>query len=151
MLKARLANLDDSKDIFSWRHDIHTQKMSLQKKIFSIKEHENWFLQQINDKNILILILETHKNDKVGVVRFNTNNNIALISINISPPMRGKRLAKKCIELSIKYFERIYPSIKTVQAQILPINIPSIISFEKAGFIFKKTKKGINYYHYSKN
>ena len=108
MLKARLANLDDSIDIFSWRHDIHTQKMSLQKKIFSIKEHENWFLQQINDKNILILILETQKNDKVGVVRFNTNNNIALISINISPPMRGKRLAKKCIELSIKYFERIY-------------------------------------------
>ena len=151
MLTIRYAKKDDSIDIFNWRNDKHTQKMSLSKNIITKIEHDRWFNSQINNKKNIIFILELKKEltKKVCVVRYNIENDTALVSINLSPEMRGKKLAVKCLKHSMSFFKFHHPNIHTINAQILAINIPSIISFESVGFIHEKTINDILYYQYN--
>ena len=54
--------------------------------------HSGWFAASLINKNRLILICEEEiTNEKVAMARFEREGNRALISINLSPKMRGKR------------------------------------------------------------
>ena len=94
MLSVRLANLSDSKEVFNWRNDKTTRKMSHTNNIINWEEHNHWFGSNLDNNSQCLLICcieETH--EKVAAVRFNLQNNIAIISINLSPSMRGKGFA----------------------------------------------------------
>ena len=89
MINVRPANPKDCNDIFLWRNDINTRKMSTNMGNLDFDEHKSWFFDSLNYPQRLILICEDYKN-KIGMVRFDLIESKALISINLRPEIRGK-------------------------------------------------------------
>ena len=147
MISLRLANLSDSKEVFNWRNDITTRKMSHTNDIIDWQEHNHWFDSNLESKSQCLLICyieETH--EKVAAVRFNLQNNIAIISINLSPSMRGKGFAVPCLNGAIDYFISKFSSLSIIEAEIKPVNLASIKAFEAVGFVLNRQDKEIQYY-----
>jgi RimJ/RimL family protein N-acetyltransferase len=93
----------------------------------------------------LICYIEgTH--EKVAAVRFNLQNNIAIISINLSPSMRGKGFAVPCLNEAIDYFISKFSSLSIIEAEIKSVNLASIKAFEAVGFVLNRQDKEIQYY-----
>ena len=105
-LHIRKANLHDCEDIFKWRNDRLTRKMSKNIKEVEWNEHLNWYKETIKNKDILLLVCTDNKNfKKLGMVRFDILNNgkSSEISINLNPKERNKDHSTECIKKSIKF------------------------------------------------
>ena len=145
----RKANEDDSRDIFDWRNDELTRRMSHISGVTNWNEHSGWFAASLVNKNRLILICEEEStNEKIAMVRFDIEGNRALISINLSPKMRGKRKAKGCLSDAISFFKKSYSDVQFIDAEINSINIASQKSFIGAGFMLSRKEVNILCYEY---
>jgi len=145
----RKANEDDSRDIFDWRNDELTRHMSHTSDFVDWNGHSGWFAASLINKNRLILMCEEEStNEKVAMVRFDIEGNRALISINLSPKMRGKRKAKGCLSDAISFFKKTYSDVQFIDAEIKSINIASQKSFIGVGFVLLKEDGDVLYYEY---
>jgi|TARA_B100000787_G_C16113943_1_gene259400 L-amino acid N-acyltransferase YncA len=128
----RHACSSDSEDILAWRNDKTSRKMSLNKDIVSLDEHNLWF-ESSSDLNRVIYIGE---NDglKVGICRFDFNEKelCSKVSINMNPTVRGKGLGKVFLKSSVEMYldQTNYDLI----AKIKTDNIASKKIFSYAGF-----------------
>ena len=135
MIVVKPACDDDSKDIFIWRNDKLTREMSLTTDLVAWEGHELWFENTLkNDTRLLLMCIDTVINEKICVVRFDLDKNRALVSINLAPSMRGKGLAKRCLNDAIIFLKTHSPSIDTLDAEIKIINQASISTFQGVGF-----------------
>jgi len=132
---------EDGKLIMNWRNDETTRKMFYNNKVkiwdtFKTEFYECYF------KNIPLFAVMDNK--KISFVSFvKEEKEVYSISINIPPENRGKRLAGKILNKSLEYVQSNYKTISKIIAEIKIENLPSIKSFLRAGFVFKKddTKK----------
>ncbi len=134
MIKTRKAELKDSKVIFEWRNDELTRKMSHTKNIVEWEEHRAWFTSSLKNKNRLLLLCENNLK-KIAVIRFDINSTRALVSINLSPEMRGRGVSKQCLSESIKKFKNDFPQVVALDAVINPENTASQKVFKSLGFV----------------
>ena len=149
MINARLADEHDIKDIFGWRNDKNTRLQSHNSKEICWEDHEKWYKNSLKNKNIYMLLCEESVDkSKIGIVRFNIYEDFSVISINLSPQMKGMGLGFSCLKNSISRFKNDYEYIKYLLAEIKIDNIPSIKTFEKVGFIFEKKSNNINQYKF---
>ena len=149
MVVVKPARKDDSKEIFTWRNDKVTRQMSVTTEAIKWKEHKIWFENIIKDENYLILIcMRENTNEKISVVRFDINNKRALVSINMSPNIRGRRLAKNCLTESIKYLIKYKSTVKFLDADIKAENYASISTFEGIGFLLVSQEKDFLHFEY---
>ena len=86
--------------------------------------------------------------EKVAIVRFDVEDERALISINLSPKMRGKRKAKGCLRDAISFFQKYFSDVCFIDAEIKPINSPSQQSFMGVGFVLVREDTDVLYYEY---
>jgi len=148
MITIRKAKIEDCKDVFDWRSDHVTVKMSHSKEAPKWDQHKLWFQKAILNKNILMFICEDSIQDnKIGVVRFDVNSIDALVSINLSPNMRGKGKSKLCLDASITKFKTLFPKVKKINAEIKKENILSENLFKSAGFTFYKYENNVILYY----
>jgi L-amino acid N-acyltransferase YncA len=137
----------DSLEIRLWRNDRKSIFYSKNKKKITLEAHSKWFEKTLNDKKIKIYIgylVKKKLKKKVGVVRFNIKNKYALISINLNPIMRGKKLSHVLLDAAIKKFLK-FKKIKLI-AEIKKNNLASINCFMKTKFYFLKSINQCNYY-----
>ena len=147
MITIRKAQIEDCKDVFDWRSDHVTVKMSHSKEAPKWEQHKLWFQKAIFDKNILMFICEDRiPRNKIGVVRFDVESIDALVSINLSPNMRGKGKSKLCLDSSITKFKILFPKVKKINAEIKKENTKSESLFKSVGFTFYECKNKINVY-----
>jgi len=134
--------------LFNWSNDSLVRQQSFNPNRISLEEHKNWFFNKLKDTKYLILIAEIN-NEAFGVVRFEINNEDAIIGISIDKNYRGKGLAGKLLKQASNYFINVYH--KPVLAYIKKENILSIKSFKKAGYKFYKeeTVNGFESYVFS--
>lgn len=143
------ATEDDSKIIFAWRNDEKTRAMSRTTNEIDWEEHSKWYEATLQNENCCVLMCSNAKtNQQMAVVRFDVEDEVAQISINLSPFMRGKGLANTCLSEAITYFSAIFKSVSCIEAEIKPINIASRKAFEGAGFGFKKESDGMDVLEY---
>lgn len=136
-ISIRQAQVFDSKEVFLWRNDELTRKMSHLSDLVQWETHTEWYEHSISQAQRLLLICEYPEEDvKVGMVRFDFDHEFAqaTISINISPEQRSKGYAKACLHSAIAYVQATYPECKELSAEIKRINKASIHSFEGLGF-----------------
>lgn len=127
------ADETDCKDLWVWRNHPEIRKNFFNDKIVSWKEHEAWFRSQREDKNTPIFIAALGK-DKIGVIRFETSDNIAKVSVNLNPDHLGKSLGWQVISLGTNEMLKSDARIKNVIAEIKRENIASQKAFVKAGY-----------------
>ena len=149
MIKIRKVKAEDCKDLFKWRNDKTTIKMSHNSHEIPWNEHKKWFNATINDSNKLIFICEDSFNySKIGVVRFDINKDNAFISINLSPIMRGKGKSSLCLNASVNKFIKLFPDVLSIHAEVKKENIVSSKLFIKCGFKLYKIDNYIYNYQY---
>lgn len=150
MLSVRRADEADSKDIFEWRNDELTRKMSHATDRVEWDGHCRWFASSLANEERLLLICETKDgSQKVGIVRFDFNDQNALISINLSPAMRGRGYAKQCLLEAIVYFKAQYLNSFPIVAEIKVQNLASKYTFEGVGFELTYVEGDVLHYRYS--
>jgi RimJ/RimL family protein N-acetyltransferase len=149
MIKIRKAAAQDCQDLFNWRNDPKTIQMSHNNDSVTWDEHKIWFSDKVKSINTLILICEDYLDfSKIGVVRFDLHENFSLISINLSPDMRGKGKSSLCINAAIKNFKELFPEIKSIYAEVKKQNLISSKLFKKCGFKLEKDKNDVYLYLY---
>ncbi len=132
---ARLATMEDRKEIWEWWNDPTTRKMMKDNATVPWETHCRWFDELLSDKHRVLCIGET-PSGKVGVVRFDFRApGIFEVSINFNPMFRGKGLAAALINSSIPLLQQRHPVSKLVAA-MKKWNDPSRKTFARAGFSF---------------
>ena len=150
MPNVRKANESDSRDIFDWRNDELTRQMSHTTDLVGWGGHSAWFAASLtNTKRLLVICEDEETDEKVAIVRFDVKDERALISINLSPQMRGKRKAKGCLRDAISFFQKCFSDVRFIDAEIKSINISSQQSFMGVGFVRVKNDADVLYYEYA--
>tara|TARA_B100001059_G_C17344348_1_gene337453 strand:+ start:51 stop:506 length:456 start_codon:yes stop_codon:yes gene_type:complete len=150
MPNIRKANESDSRDIFDWLNDEQTRRMSHTTDLVEWDGHSAWFAESLaNTKRLLVMCEDESTDEKVAIVRFDIEDERALISITLSPKMRGKRKAKGCLRDATSFFQKYFSDVRFIDAEIKPINIPSLHSFMGVGFVLVKEDADILYYEYA--
>jgi RimJ/RimL family protein N-acetyltransferase len=149
MINTRVASITDSRDIFEWRNDELTRKMSHTSDIVEWEGHSAWFESSLENKNRLILLCESiNELKKIAVVCFDINFRRALVSINLSPEMRGKGISKQCLSKSIENFKNRFPQVVALDAEIKLENIASQRVFKSIGFVNVRDDFSTLYFEY---
>ena len=150
IINTRIAETKDSKMIYEWRNDELTRKMSHTEDYIEWEGHSKWFASSLTKSNRLLLMCEVADYDEsVAMVRFDVEAKNALVSINLSPQMRGMGLSKICLSEAINHFSIEYGDVISLSAEIRSPNIASIKIFEGIGFVKVRDNKQTLYYEYT--
>jgi RimJ/RimL family protein N-acetyltransferase len=125
---------------FEWVNDKSTRENSFSSEPIPFETHKKWWKAKMDDKNSLYLIAEI-KGQPAGIVRFDKkeDSDNYTIGINIGCSYRGLGLSHELLKRAWSSFFDIHDA--SVEAYIKQENIPSIKSFEKAGFqLVKETE-----------
>jgi RimJ/RimL family protein N-acetyltransferase len=147
-LKTRRAELSDCLDLFRWRNDPLTLKMSIHSTPLEYGPHEEWFLASLQNPLRMIFIVQNRRGEKVGMTRFDVNleRRVATVSINLNPEFRGKKLSSLVLDLSCKSF---FASGKKMdlEAVVRFDNQASIRCFQQCGFEKQVSNSGFYLFH----
>ena len=119
----RRADLSDCKEVFKWRNDDITRQMARSSEVVLWEDHLRWYNSSLANEDQLLLICEGKSNVKLcklGIVRFDfiDGTKKSMISINLSPNVRGKGYARECLKKSISYMNKEKPNCEIVNADI---------------------------------
>jgi spore coat polysaccharide biosynthesis protein SpsF len=146
-VKLRLAREEDCDLLFKWVNDPDVRKNSFNNKEISYEEHVEWFYRKINSPSSCVFIAYNGKENPIGQIRVEIEDNIGIISYSISEPYRGRGYGT---ELLFKLPEKIKEKevcVKILKGKVKKDNLPSRKAFLKAGY--EEKDKG-NYFEYIK-
>ena len=133
-VEVRRAIASEGIDVWPWRNHETTRKYFFDKSQLCLDEHIQWWNKSLTDPS-RILLLGSSRGIDFGVVRFDFMDAEKVIaSIYLNPWMTGKGLGRALLITGLAWLIDNYPELKSVLAEIVPENIPSIRLFESVGF-----------------
>lgn len=136
-LNLRPANHFDLQLLFNCKNDPTVLKSVFNTKIVTLDKHTKWFSSARENPDIKIYILEEDDN-RLGQVRINIADSIALIEYCIDEKFRGKGYGKKIISLLEEECQKIN-QVALLKAEVKKDNPASQKVFESLGY--DKTQK----------
>jgi len=131
-INLRHADFSDMNILLEWRNNIKVREKSFNSQIISKEEHGKWFNDVLTREDVILLIGALGKK-RVGQIRFNINEKIAKISVNVEPDSMGKGFGPILILKGSGFlFENT--DCEEIIAEIKLDNIASIKAFSKSGF-----------------
>lgn len=134
-LTLRKASSDDLFKVFELSNDDEVRRLSFISSKIDIESHKKWFKSKITNHSTFFLVAE-YSGEFVGQVRYEINDNEAVVGISISKEFRGLSLGDKILIKSAKLLSESFKEIRKIIAYIKKENIASQKSFEKAGYVF---------------
>lgn len=132
-LRLRHATLADADLIWRWANETGVRDSSFSSAEIPWSDHIDWYRRKLLDASTLIYIAEDAQGRPVGLVRFDQEDSVCIISVSVSANRRGKGLGTRLIQAGCEHlFETT--SAETVAAYIKPENMASIRAFKRAGF-----------------
>ncbi|HMN28463.1 MAG TPA: GNAT family N-acetyltransferase, partial [Caldilineaceae bacterium] len=129
----RPATSEDCRLLWEWANDPAVRAASFISKVIPWEEHVQWFQTKLKSPNAILWIVENSAQAPIGLVRFETNETEATISISLDQRFRNKGYGSNVIRLAIqKLFDT--SQVQVVHAYIRPENEPSVHAFRKANF-----------------
>ena len=120
--------------IWEWANDPETRSASFSTRPIPWENHVAWFSQKLKDPGCLFYLALDAKSTPIGQIRFQVDNNDAVISISLDSKQRGYGYGSKVIWLGAQQvFDRT--TVNSIHAYIRQDNEVSIRAFSKAGFI----------------
>ncbi|MDA9006834.1 GNAT family N-acetyltransferase [Litoricola sp.] len=131
-----LVTIEDIDDVFLWKNDPTSIQQSLNRESITWADHSDWFQQILRSANVCFLMCRSDLLDcKIGVVRFDIDASIAVLSINLDPQMRGLGFGYECLSNAIDFLAKNFKSVDVVQAKVRVENKISDRIFKKIGFV----------------
>lgn len=138
-VRLRAAAEGDCGLLFAWANDPETRKMSFNSKAIPRPDHDAWFARRMTDPGTRLLIAVDPFGNPLGQVRFQKDNDGAVLSISVAPEHRGRGLAPKIARsgafevLDSRWTDRVL-------AWVIAGNEASTRTFQKAGFTPGQTR-----------
>lgn len=133
-LKLRDVVGEDARLLWDWANNPATRSASFSTAPIPWESHFEWLSQKLVDPNSWFFVAVDSNSRPIGQVRFQVDNDEAVISISLAPKERGHGYGSKIIWLGS---QRIFDisSVAVIHAYIRQDNETSIRAFSKAGFI----------------
>jgi UDP-2,4-diacetamido-2,4,6-trideoxy-beta-L-altropyranose hydrolase len=132
-IRLRLICESDCRLLFEWARDPEARAASFRSADISWDEHSHWFVERMQDPDSVIYIGENSAGEPVGLVRFQIRGDSAVLSVNVSPGVRGRGWGRELITFSTNSLVRSR-SVRRVDAYVKPGNEASVRLFEASGF-----------------
>ena len=134
----RKVKASDINLLFNWANDEEVRKQSFSTGKIDFETHKIWFQNKLKNKNSIMYIAEID-NTPFSLIRFDKENDHAVIGILLDKNWRGKSLSVPVLKKATELFQQKNPL--PVYAYIKETNTPSIKAFKHAGYIFHKKQK----------
>lgn len=142
---------DDIHDVFNLSNEDYVRKFSINKNNITWEEHVDWFENIINSNNNIFYVVTDFNNNFLGQLRYNIEDNLAVVSISLCKSITGKGLSKKFLDQSLNLIKDERKDLKSIMAYVSNKNIASKSLFEKVGFLLQDDNNGMLKYVYSIN
>ena len=136
MIYLREAEQADIKLLFAWANDPTVRKNSFKTDLIPYEDHRQWFERIMADDKVLLYIM-MDKENPVGQIRLNLENDSAEIGYSIAAEYRGKGYGHKILQLIVDEVKEHHPGIMTLIAKVKPDNLASKKLFESEGYEMK--------------
>lgn len=123
----------DIDDVYQLSNDETVRSNSFSIAKIEYSNHVKWFLNKLKDKNSLFIIARIG-GIFAGQVRYQIEDNNAVIGISIHKSFRGFGLGEILLSQSIKILKSKFPNTKKIIAHVKTENIASGKMFLKAGY-----------------
>ena len=132
-LKLRLVREDDRQLLFEWADDPAARAASFHSATFSWEGHVRWFSERLRDPGSVIYIGENAAGKPLGLVRFHIKGEIAVLSVNVAPEVRGIGWGRKLIAFATHALVRAH-SVQRIDAFVKLGNDASVRLFDAIGY-----------------
>jgi len=127
------AGIADINDIFEWRNHPDIRKNFFNQELLLRDEHKKWFVAILKDPDVTVYMVYYRK-EKIGTIRFESENSVIKTSVMLNPLFLGKGLGSQVIKLGVERYIMEKKPVMQIIAEIKKENLVSIKAFEKAGF-----------------
>lgn len=134
MVKVRPAVEGDSLALWEWRNDPLARANSLTSDEVSFARHAAWYANSLASPTRRIYIGLDNELDRIGMVRFDRDDERAIVSINLAPHARGHGLSAPLLAAALETFHAEHPAVVELIAEIKESNTSSLRLFASAGF-----------------
>jgi UDP-2,4-diacetamido-2,4,6-trideoxy-beta-L-altropyranose hydrolase len=151
-LRIRPVEESDCRLLWEWASEPEVRAFSLSPEKIPWESHRKWFMSKMRDANCFIFIGVDAKDEPVGQVRFDVNQDReAEVDITIGRSRRGHGYGTLLLDMATEQLLRISP-VRAVHAFIRPSNNASARAFEKAAFerVGEETVKANKVLHYAR-
>jgi RimJ/RimL family protein N-acetyltransferase len=133
-MSLRPAKIEDARPLFEWRNAPETRQYFNDVAPIEWSAHVTWLQNLLRDhrRHLLIGMVQDRP---VGVLRYDVEDDVAVVSIYLVPGQSGRGLGTELLRRGAAWARNSLPSVTRLAAQILPENVGSIRAFTKAGFI----------------
>lgn len=149
ILNLREMKKDDIPIIYEELNQKYVEKYCCNEKEEQKEAYEKWYNFVLNSPYYVMYIVTNKEEEFLGIIRFELDKKIGIISIYLLPKIRGKNLSEILITNAINKV-KTEKKIEIIEAYILKENEVSIHIFEKLGFQFFKNEdyEGIKHKKY---
>lgn len=140
------ATIADALDVLAWRNNAVSRRMSGSSELINEANHLEWFEKVIeNPKTIMLIASDELVKAKIGMVRFDLNDDLssAEISININPEYRSKGYGHQCLLHATDYVSVACPACRVILAVVRVENLASVRAFSSVGYREVTRKSGL--------
>ena len=132
-LALRRAVSADAEILWEWSNDPTTRAQSFQSAPIPLDSHVRWFEARLGDPACHFWVAEACGRVPVGCIRFDADQDAAVVSLNLAPGYRGRGIGRQLLQLACRQFFRT-SSAAAIRALIKSGNTASIRTFLSCGF-----------------
>jgi len=133
-LRLREIKEGDCRLLWEWANDAQARRMSFSQNPIPWEEHVRWLKEKLASPSTVFYMACREDGTAVGEVRYELEEDRAVLSISISPKFRGNGYGKHALLMATEQLFQRSSSTKAVDAYVKPENTTSIQLFESAGF-----------------
>jgi UDP-2,4-diacetamido-2,4,6-trideoxy-beta-L-altropyranose hydrolase len=131
------AKPEDTEITYKWASDPEVRKWSFNTNPIVFEKHKNWFSEKVKDTNCIYFIARMN-NESIGSIRFDLEDNKAIISYLLDPAFHGRGLGqalliKGCKTFSVLNFKE--NQLSEIIGYVSKENFASRKVFENIGFV----------------
>lgn len=132
-VELRHASRTDESALLELANDPVIRRASFSDAVITAEEHRRWLAERLRDPHT-VLFAATRGHDLVGQVRFQVEDDRAVVSISLAERYRGLGFAELLLARATDRMRSAHPDVRTVIAQAKLGNAASIRLFESAGY-----------------
>jgi UDP-2,4-diacetamido-2,4,6-trideoxy-beta-L-altropyranose hydrolase len=136
-LQLRRAKAEDGPNLLAWRNSDWVRSHSHDQAVISTHAHERWLVDTLGSNSRILLIAETDQK-AVGVLRYDIDNENAVVSIYLVAGNSGQGYGSRILLAGDQWLARERPDVKQLRAEVLPDNVTSIHAFSQAGYEYAR-------------
>jgi RimJ/RimL family protein N-acetyltransferase len=133
-LRLRVLGEADCQLLWEWANDPEVRTLSFSSEPIPQWQHVQWFKTKLSDPNCLIYLAIDRDDIPIGQIRYEIENNEAVVSVSIDRKFRNRGYGSTLIQLASQQAFHI-ANLARIHAYIKPVNQASIRAFVKANFI----------------